>query len=137
MNTSKTKDKKKKVVVVGTGHKARGLAHMYQAHAKKEGWLELVYTEPLFANKVEPFDEYALGVYPDTLTTADIVVLCIPSYALDSFLIQNLNILKEDCILVDLVDSSSSQGKKDLKASFDNLGVGSNRWENGFVTKID
>ena len=79
------------MVVVGTGHKARGLAQMYQTHAKKEGWLELVYTELLFANKVEPFDA-SVGVYPDTLTTADIVVLCIPSYALDSFIIQNLRI---------------------------------------------
>mmetsp|Transcript_20338 Transcript_20338/g.36723 ORF Transcript_20338/g.36723 Transcript_20338/m.36723 type:complete len:110 (-) Transcript_20338:1080-1409(-) len=46
MNTSKRVDTKK-VVVVGTGDKAHGISHIYQYHSKKDGWCNLIFTEPL------------------------------------------------------------------------------------------
>lgn len=70
---------KKKVVVVGSGDKAHGLAHMYECNAHKESY-DLVFTEPLQAKKVAPFNTFvSIESFPEALNNADICILAIPS----------------------------------------------------------
>ena len=125
MNTSKRVDIKK-VVVVGTGDKAHGIAHMYQCHAKKDGWCNLIFTEPLLTKKINPFNEFVSIEGTECLANADIVILALPSYALDSFLIQNFSILNKHCIMVDL--TNASKDRKDLKGALEALNVKNDRW---------
>eukprot|EP00970_Alexandrium_tamarense_P004338 scaffold723_cov298-Alexandrium_tamarense.AAC.10 len=117
---------KKKVVVVGSGDKAHGLAHMYECNAHKESY-DLVFTEPLQAKKVAPFNTFvSIESFPEALNNADICILAIPSYALETFLIQNFSLLKKDCILVDL--TNANKDKKDLKSTIASIGISYDRW---------
>ena len=71
-----------RVIVVGTGDKAHGLANMYESNAKR-GSVDLVFTEPIPTKSYAPFNQYvSVEPYPEALERADIVILAIPAYAL-------------------------------------------------------
>ena len=121
---------KKKVVVVGSGDKAHGLAHMYECNAKK-GCCDFIFTEPLPTQVYAPFNEYvSIEPFPEAIKNADIVILAIPSYAIESFLIQNFSLLKDSCILVDL--TNANKDKKDLKGALAALEIDFDRWVKAF-----
>ena len=113
-NTEKTK-----VVVVGTGDKARGLANMYQCNASKDIY-QFVLTEPLPTRPLKPFNEYvSVEDFPAALEKADVIILAIPSYAIKSFLVKTFSLLKEGCILVDA--TNDNQHKEDLMGALTEL----------------
>ena len=116
--TNVTFEEKIKVVVVGCGDKAHGLSRMYDLHANKMGQYQLVFTEPMPTKIIDPFDSDYVTIehFPECLANADIVVIAIPSYAMDSFLIQNYTLLKEGCVLV---DATNPTGTKDLKGALE------------------
>ena len=125
-----SKQDMKKVVIVGSGDKAHGLAHMYECHARKECW-NLVFTEPLSTRVYTPFNKFvSVEPYPQSLENADVVMLAIPSYALEIFLVQNFSILKDSCILVDL--TNAKKDKRDLKKTLAVLGIDFNFWVKAF-----
>jgi hypothetical protein len=92
MTTKVTFGEKDKVVVVGTGDKAHGLAKMYELHAKKDEHFKIVFTELIPTTWIDPF---VLRLYihvenfSECLANADVVIIVIPSYAMEPFLIQN------------------------------------------------
>jgi hypothetical protein len=55
MTTKVTFGEKDKVVVVGTGDKAHGLAKMYELHAKKDEHFKIVFTELIPTTWIDPF----------------------------------------------------------------------------------
>ncbi|KAK1741146.1 hypothetical protein QTG54_008398 [Skeletonema marinoi] len=95
--TNVTFEEKSKVVFVGCGDKAHGFARMHDLHSNKHGKYQLVFTEPMPTKPIDPFDSDYVTIehFPECLANADIVVIVIPSYAIDSFLIQNYTLLKE------------------------------------------
>ena len=120
-----------RVVVVGTGDKAHGLAHMYESNAKR-GSVDLVFTEPLPTKSYAPFNQYvSVEPYPEALECADIVIIAIPAYALANFLVRNFSLVKDNNItLVDLTNEDAS--KKDLEATMGALGIQYDRWVKAF-----
>ncbi|KAL7541472.1 hypothetical protein ACHAXR_011754 [Thalassiosira sp. AJA248-18] len=130
MNTSKNEGTNK-VVIVGTGDKSKGLTHMYECHANKGGLFNVVVTEPLPLKRTEPFHNcISVEKFPEALGNADIVILALPSYVLESFLVQNYSLLKERCILVDLTNASKKNN--DLKGAIDALNLDCDRWVKAF-----
>jgi predicted dinucleotide-binding enzyme len=105
---------------------------MYECHAKKHGNYKLVFTEPLAARRIESFNDYvSVEQFPSAIVDADIVIIAIPSYAIESFLVHNFSLLKEGSILVDL--TNASQDKKDLKKTLDELHITYyDRWVKAF-----
>lgn len=120
-----------RVIVVGTGDKAHGLANMYESNAKR-GSVDLVFTEPIPTKSYAPFNQYvSVEPYPEALERADIVILAIPAYALENFLVRNFSLVKDNNItLVDLTNEDAS--KKDLKATMVALGIQYDRWVKAF-----
>ncbi len=130
--TNVTFEGKTKVVVLGTGDKAHGLARMYDLHSsKRNGQYQLVFTEPMPTKNIDPFDSDYVTIehFPECLANADIVLIVIPSYAIDSFLIQNYTLLKEGCVLV---DATNPNGSKDLKGSLESMNITSDHWVKAF-----
>lgn len=129
--TNVTFQEKTKVVVVGTGNKATGLSKMYTLHSKKDGHYKLVFTEPMPTKMMDSFDSDHVTIehFPECLATADIVVILIPSYAIESFLVQNYTLLKEGCILV---DATNPTGTKDLRDTLEALHITSDDWVKAF-----
>mmetsp|Transcript_19099 Transcript_19099/g.31350 ORF Transcript_19099/g.31350 Transcript_19099/m.31350 type:complete len:455 (-) Transcript_19099:35-1399(-) len=129
--TNVTFEDKIKVVVVGCGDKAHGLSRMFDLHANKMGQYQLVFTEPMPTKIFDPFDSDYVTIehFPECLANADIVVIAIPSYAMDSFLIQNYTLLKEGCVLV---DATNPTGTKDLKGELEALNISSDHWVKAF-----
>lgn len=125
-------ESEKKIVVVGTGDKAAGLAHMYLLHARKEGPIKLIFTEPTAKKIEEPFNEFvSIEAHPDALGCAHAVLLAIPRYALEMWLINNFSALKDDCILVDV--TNASKGQKDLRSCLKALNIDNkNKWVKAF-----
>lgn len=133
MNATNNLEGTKKVVVVGTGDKAHGLARMYECHAKKEGIYKLVFTEPMPMKTFDPFSSgyVSIELFPDALANADIVILAIPSYAIEAFIAENFMLLKNGCILVDL--ANSNKDKQDLKGVLAALDLAEfDRWVKAF-----
>ena len=129
--TSVTFEEKTKVVVVGTGDKAHGLARMYDLHSTKDDHYKLVFTEPMPTKMLDSFDSNYVTIehFPECLANADIIVIVIPSYAMQSFLIQNYTLLKEGCVLV---DATNPTGTKDLKGALAELNITSDHWVKAF-----
>ena len=106
------------VVIVGTGDSAHGLAHMYSLYGYTESPTEyqVFATEPvqpetggmpreLHDTTVEIMD------YSEAIKTADILLLCIPAFALEHFVTSRMHEMKERVILVD-----ATNGKQDLES---------------------
>jgi len=129
--TNVTFEEKTKVVFVGCGDKAHGFARMHDLHSNKHGKYQLVFTEPMPTKPIDPFDSDYVTIehFPECLANADIVVIVIPSYAIDSFLIQNYTLLKEGCVLV---DATNRTGTKDLKDTLAALNITSDHWVKAF-----
>lgn len=69
--------------------------------------------------------------YPEALERADIVILAIPAYTLENFLVRNFSLVKDNnTTLVDLTNEDAS--KKDLKATMGALGIQYDRWVKAF-----
>ena len=128
--TNVTFEEKTKVVVVGTGDKAHGLANMYDLHSKKDGHYKVVFTEPMPSKIIDPFDSDFITIehFPECLATADVIILAIPSYALESFLISNFTLLKQGCVLVDATNPTG----KDLQGTLAALNITSDHWVKAF-----
>lgn len=125
-----------KVVVVGTGDKAHGIANMFECNATKNEDYEIVFTEPLrtrSANTAPIFQQASAKIesFPEALEDADIVILAIPSNALQPFLVKNFSIFKDECVVVDATNAMTH--KQDLKWALSTLEiVDFNRWVKAF-----
>eukprot|EP00804_Cyclotella_cryptica_P002900 CCRYP_021006-RA/>CCRYP_021006-RA protein AED:0.23 eAED:0.23 QI:80/1/1/1/1/1/3/1097/156 len=105
----------KRIVVVGTGDKAHGMANMYECYANKEHFT-MVFTEPLQSKKMTAFnDSVSVEPFPKAIEACDICILAIPDYAMEMFLIQNFSLMN-DSIMIDLTNGNGSN-KRDLKVS--------------------
>ena len=110
---------------------AHGLARMYDLHSTKDDHYKLVFTEPMPTKMLDSFDSNYVTIehFPECLANADIIVIVIPSYAMQSFLIQNYTLLKEGCVLV---DATNPTGTKDLKGALAELNITSDHWVKAF-----
>ena len=130
--TNVTFQEDKKIVVVGTGDKGHGIERMYDLHSKKNGHYKFVLTEPMPSKIIDPFssDFITIEHFPECLANADIVLLCIPGYAIESFLISNYTLLKQGCILVDVTNPTGAT--KDLQGILAAMNITSDHWVKAF-----
>eukprot|EP00804_Cyclotella_cryptica_P029712 CCRYP_015197-RA/>CCRYP_015197-RA protein AED:0.23 eAED:0.23 QI:82/1/1/1/1/1/3/225/470 len=120
----------KRIVVVGTGDKAHGMANMYECYANKEHFT-MVFTEPLQSKKMTAFnDSVSVEPFPKAIEACDICILAIPDYAMEMFLIQNFSLMN-DSIMIDLTNGNGSN-KRDLKSVLASLNIKFDRWVKAF-----
>jgi predicted dinucleotide-binding enzyme len=99
--------------MIGAGDLGHGLCHVYKYNVEKDTNYTLEVTEPLKAKKPtiaagETFHDTSVPVVhlDESIDLADILVLAIPPYALQSFITENLEALKSG-IVVDCTNSSN------------------------------
>lgn len=123
-----------KVVIVGTGDLAHGLAQLFKINFKKEidSYYEIVATEPIENVDTPEFlqDSVPIIEFEEALTTGDMLLLAIPARALKQFIHDHFEQMKSGVILVDCTNSRVKD--EDLVGALVALDIDFPRWVKAF-----
>lgn len=132
----------KKVVIVGTGDAARGIALMWDSFAHREETnFEVVAAEPdPDAAAARDDGELMLSAsvpivnFGDAIAAGDVFLLTFPAEFLRLFLSENVGKIKSEAILVDGIISTTQRKRADLAGTLHDLELDDDfsRWAKGF-----